>query len=181
MNEIKTERLLLNNFEISDAALVARLAGDKRVVEMTASIPYPYEPSMAVSWIDTHQKQEVEDLNSIFAIRLNESKDLIGCINLGINEKHNRAVVGYWLGFDYWGMGYCSEALAEVIRFGFEEKKVHKIWAEHKTFNVASGKVMEKNGMIHEGIMRAHYKQDDGRYLDMSIKSILGSDYKQNI
>jgi RimJ/RimL family protein N-acetyltransferase len=86
----------------------------------------------------------------------------------------------YWVGYDFWGKGYCTEALKEIVRFGFEEKKVNKIWAEHKTFNIASGKVMEKVGMKHERIMRSHYKQADGKYLDMSVKSILRSEYRNH-
>lgn len=176
--ELKTERLLLDCFTDSDADLVAQLAGDKRVVEMTASIPYPYEADMAISWIQTHQKQMIEDKNYIFAIRIKETRQLIGCINIGLNEKHDRGYLGYWLGFDYWGKGYCTEALKEVMRFGFECKNVNKIWAEHKTINVASGRVMEKGGMKHEGVMRRHYKQSEGNYLDMSVKSILRSEYE---
>ncbi len=39
--------------------------------------------------------------------------------------------------------------LHAIIKFGFEEIKVNKIWAEHKTFNIGSGRVMEKAGMRH--------------------------------
>jgi [ribosomal protein S5]-alanine N-acetyltransferase len=175
--ELSTDRLILNPFKQSDAALVAELAGDKRVVEMTASIPYPYKVSMAVSWIETHQKQREEDLNYIFAIRLKDSDELIGCINIGLNDKHDRGYLGYWVGFDFWGHGYCTESLKRIIKFGFEEKNLNKIWAEHKTINIASGRVMEKAGMKHEGIMRNHYKQGEGNYLDMSVKSILRTEY----
>ena len=173
--ELNTERLLLNPFKESDASLVAKLAGDKRVVEMTESIPYPYESSMAVSWIKDHQKQREDGLNYIFAIRLRENEELIGCINIDLNTKHNRGYLGYWLGYEYWGKGYCTEALKRIIKFGFEEKNLNKIWAEYKTINIASGRVMEKVGMKHEGIMRNHYKEDEDNYLDMSIKSILSS------
>jgi RimJ/RimL family protein N-acetyltransferase len=175
--ELKTQRLILNSFTELDAPIVAKLAGDIRVVEMTASLPYPYEVSMAVDWISTHRKQQIEDNNYIFAIRLKENSDLIGCINIGLNVKHDRGYLGYWVGFDYWGNGYCTEALKKVIQFGFEEKHVTKIWAEHKTLNIASGRVMEKAGMKHEGIMRNHFKQAEGKYLDMSVKSILRSEY----
>jgi ribosomal-protein-alanine N-acetyltransferase len=173
-----TDRLLLNSFKIEEAELVTKLAGDLRVVEMTASIPYPYELPMAICWIQGHEKQMSEDQNYIFAIRLKETEQLIGCINIGLNLRHDRGYVGSWIGYDFWNSGYCTEALKEIVRFGFEEKKVNKIWAEHKTLNIASGKVMEKVGMKHEGIMRSHYKQADGKYLDMSVKSILRSEYK---
>lgn len=177
MLELVTKRLILNSFTVTDADRVASLAGDKRVVDMTASIPYPYKTAMAISWIKTHKEQEDQHKNYIFAIRLKSTSELIGCINIGFNERHDRGVVGYWLGHDFWGNGYCTEALQEIIEFGFQDASINKIWAEHKTFNIGSGRVMEKVGMKHEGIMRNHYKQEDDEYLDMSIKSILRSEY----
>jgi [ribosomal protein S5]-alanine N-acetyltransferase len=175
--EIETKRLILNSFQQSDAVHVAKLAGDIKVVEMTASIPYPYEVPMAQSWIATHQKQKEDDHNYIFAIRLKETQELVGCMNIGFNQNHDRGYLGYWIGYDFWGKGYATEALREVIKFGFSFENVNKIWAEHKSFNAASGRVMEKVGMKHEGIMREHYKQSDGVYLDMSVKSILRKEY----
>lgn len=174
---LETERLFLNRFKVEEAELVAKMAGDIRVVEMTASIPYPYEPQMAVDWINGHDVQKDEHNNHIFAIRLKESQELIGCINIGFNEKHGRGYVGYWVGYDYWSKGYCTEALKVIIKYGFSFNSINKIWAEHKTKNIPSGKVMEKAGMTHEGIMRKHYKQKDGEYLDMSVKSILRDEY----
>ena len=174
--ELSTDRLVLNAFDVSEASKIATLAGDIRVVEMTASIPYPYEPPMAVSWIETHQKGRDEGANFVFAIRLKDSLELIGCINIAVNQKHQRGYLGYWIGFDFWGKGHATEAVKELIRFGFEEKKLNKIWAEHKTFNIGSGKVMEKAGMTHEGVMRNHYKQGD-EFLDMSVKSILREEF----
>ena len=176
--ELRTERLLLNSFRESDASLLAKLAGDKRVVEMMASIPYPYETSMAESWIRSHQKQREEGFNYIFAIRLKESRDLIGSINIRLNKRHNWGSLGYWVGYQYWGQGYGTEVLKKVIQFGFEEKRLNRVWAEYKTMNVASGRMMEKAGMKHEGIMRNHHKQSPNNYLDMSIKSILKSEYR---
>lgn len=175
--ELETKRLLLNPFKQSDAANVAKLAGDIRVVEMTASIPYPYEVSMAESWIATHQKQKEQDLNYIFALRLRETQDLVGCMNIGFGKNHDRGYLGYWIGYDFWGKGYCTEALRKVIEFGFSFERINKVWAEHKTFNVASGRVMEKVGMVHEGILRKHFREKDGEHLDMSVKSILREEF----
>ena len=53
---------------------------------------------------------------------------------------------------------------------------MNKVWAEHKTFNIASGRVMEKAGMTHEGTKRSH-DRDGNEYLDMSVKSILKSEF----
>lgn len=178
MKSLESSRLILNSFKLEEAELVAQMAGDIRVVEMTAAIPYPYEVHMAVNWIEGHEAQRLDHNNHIFAIRLKEDLRLIGCINIGVNLRHNRGYVGYWIGFDFWSKGYATEALKTIVKFGFEELKLQKIWAEHKTHNIASGRVMENSGMTHEGIMRSHYKQDE-KYLDMSVKSILASEYQE--
>ena len=174
---LKTDRLILNDFEIEDAQLVSELAGDIRVVNMTSAIPYPYKKSMALEWINSHKRQREEKNNHIFAIRKKDSLELIGCINISFENKHDRGYLGYWIGHPNWGKGFCTEALNEVIKYGFSFKGINKIWATHKTNNIASARVMEKSGMSHEGIMRSHHKEKEGEYLDMSIKSILRSEF----
>ena len=177
--ELETDRLLLNSFDESEAPLVAELAGDKRVAEMTAEIPYPYETSMAVSWIRDHQREREENHNYIFAIRLKETKEFIGGTNIGLNKKHDSGYIGYWIAHSHWGKGYCTEAVKRIIHFGFEEKKLNKIWAEYKAMNTASGRVLEKVGMKYEGTKRSHYRKGENDYLDMSIKSILREEWRQ--
>ncbi len=113
---------------------------------------------MARDWIKSHKKQKDEKNNHIFAIRKKEDLELIGCINISFDSEHDRGYLGYWIGHPYWGLGFCSEALKEVIRYGFSFQNINKIWAVHKTDNIASARVMEKFGMTHEGVMRNHYK-----------------------
>ena len=174
---METDRLILDSFKVEEAGQVSRLAGDIRVVEMTTSIPYPYERQMATDWISDHLNQKENKNNYIFAIREKVNRVLIGCINIRFNERHDRGFVAYWIGHEYWGKGYCTEALKEVVRFGFSFQNVNKIWAIHKSHNIASAKVLEKSGMSHEGIMRKHFRQKEGEYLDMSVKSILRCEY----
>ena len=71
-------------------------------------------------------------------------------------KSHNRADLGYWIGFEYWGNGYCTEAAQAVIDFGISELKYHKIQAHHMKSNPASGCVMKKCGMSHEGTFIDH-------------------------
>ena len=64
------------------------------------------------------------------------------------------AEVGYCIGSRWWNQGYVSEALGMVMDFLFDQVGFHRIEARHDEENHASGRVMEKNGMKREGLLR---------------------------
>lgn len=64
--------------------------------------------------------------------------------------------------------GYCTEAGKAVLKYGFEELKLNKIYAHYMTNNPASGKVMGKMGMSYEGCCLQHVKKWD-EYLDLKM------------
>jgi hypothetical protein len=64
--------------------------------------------------------------------------------------------IGYVLARDAWGKGYASEAADLVIKFGFDELKLHKISATCEPFNFASAKVLQKAGLVIEGYLKKH-------------------------
>lgn len=164
-----TKRLLLNPFSIDDASVVAKLAGDKKIHDMTDELPYPYEQHMAVEWINTH---DFNSCNHVFAIRLKEVNELMGCVNILQSYKHKRGMLGYWIGVNYWNKGYGTEAINEVIRYGFEELGLNKIWAESFEHNKASAKIMEKCGMKDEATLKKHYLYKGDKYIDIVRKCI---------
>lgn len=168
--ELKTKRLRLKAFCLEDASVVAKLAGDKKIYDMTDHMPHPYEESMAVEWINTH---DFDSPNHVFAIRLQETNELIGCVNIFQTYKHKRGMLGYWVGVDYWNNGYGTEALKEVIRYGFEDLGLHKIWAECFHHNKASAKIMEKCGMEDEAVLKSHYLYRGVKYIDIIRKCIV--------
>ena len=69
-----------------------------------------------------------------------------------------------------------TEALEELIRFGFCEARLHRIEAQHEVSNPASGAVMRKCGMRHEGTLRGRL-YNKGRYVDVDLYSILREEY----
>ena len=81
----------------------------------------------------------------------------IGAIGLTISPRNQRAEMGYWLGVPYWNKGYATEAARAVLRFGFQELGLNRIYASYFPRNPASGRVMEKAGMRYEGTLRQHF------------------------
>jgi ribosomal-protein-alanine N-acetyltransferase len=169
---IETKRLLLRPFELSDAKDVQRLAGDRAIADTTLNIPHPYEDGMAEEWISTHQpKFEAGELSN-FAIVLRTSAQLIGSIGLRIVPRFERAELGYWIGRQYWRNGYCTEAGRAILQYGFSVLRLNRIHASHLTRNPASGRVIQKLGMLHEGCARQHAKRWD-RFEDLELYGII--------
>ncbi len=167
---IRTERLILRPFESADAPRVQQLAGAREVALNTMQIPHPYPDGVAEQWIA--QQAENPD-NYTFAI---DDGQLAGGIGLRLTHEFDRAEVGYWLGVPFWGRGYTTEALGAVIRFGFEDLNLHRIYAGYFDRNKASGRVMEKNGLKYEGRLREHVKKWDV-YVDVVYHGILREEW----
>jgi RimJ/RimL family protein N-acetyltransferase len=85
--------------------------------------------------------------------------------------------LGYWIGKPYWSKGYCTEAGKEMLRYGFIVLGLNRIHASYLSRNPASGRVMEKLGMIHEGTRRQHVLKWDV-FEDVELKGILKKDWK---
>ena len=144
--DLKTERLLLRRFRLDDASTVQRLAGNINVSKMTLNIPYPYKQGMAEEWISSHQESRESKTGISYAIVKLDNNKLLGTVSL-VRLDGSEGELGYWIGQPYWGLGYCTEAAEELIRYSFQKLGLKKIVAEHLLANPASGKVMEKVGM----------------------------------
>jgi RimJ/RimL family protein N-acetyltransferase len=112
-----------------------------------------------------------------FALVLRRSNELIGAIGLRVEAQHARAELGYWVGLRYWGQGYCTEAGYAVLDYGFNTLGLARIHASHFTRNPASGRVMQKLGMRHEGSLRQHVRKRDV-FEDLEIYAILRSEFR---
>ena len=88
---LRTNRLVLRPFALSDASDVQRLAGDEAVASTTGNIPHPYEDGMAEEWIGTHQERFEKGELVNFAITLAEDGSLVGAIGLIIRADNDRA------------------------------------------------------------------------------------------
>ena len=60
--------------------------------------------------------------------------------------------------------------------FLFDQVGFHRIEARHDEENHASGRVMEKNGMKREGLLRGGYKRKDGTFGTMVLWGITAED-----
>jgi RimJ/RimL family protein N-acetyltransferase len=176
--ELKTDRLLLREFQLSDAPDVQRLAGVKEVAAGTF-LPHPYENGMAEQWIADQEQAHEGGTAVSFAITLAGDATFIGSIGLNMVPIHRHARLGYWLGVPYWNQGYGTEAVRAVLRYGFMQLNLHRIYSPHFQGNAASGRVLQKVGMTYEGRMREHYVRF-GRFIDLELYGMLKRDFTEH-
>jgi ribosomal-protein-alanine N-acetyltransferase len=175
--ELKTERLVLRPFRLSDAEDVRRLAGEWEIADTTLNIPHPYEAGMAEEWIGKHQTGFESGRLCSFAITLGSSGELVGAISLMITPRFDHAELGYWIGVPYWGRAYCTEAGQAIMEYGFTGLGLHRIHASYFARNQASGSVMRKLGMKQEGVLREHVKRW-GKYEDLVLFGLLKEEWE---
>ncbi|OMH29075.1 GNAT family N-acetyltransferase [Motiliproteus sp. MSK22-1] len=147
---LKTERLLLRPFVADDATRVELLAGDKKIADVTANIPHPYPTGLANRWISEQNSKWQRGELASFAITLLDTRELIGSISI-MSISDQSGELGYWVGTEYWGRGFCTEASKKVVEFGFGTLKLNHIHAHHLRRNPASGKVLLNSGFQHLG------------------------------
>jgi RimJ/RimL family protein N-acetyltransferase len=173
---IKTARLLLRPFILADANDVQRLAGERDIAATTASIPHPYDDGVAEQWIAGQQHRFEQGMWLDLAIILDPEGTLVGAIGLRFEAEHDRAELGYWIGKPFWHRGYATEAAGALLQYGFDTLGLHRIYARHFTRNPASGRVLQKINMKHEGHRRQHEKKW-GLYEDEELYGILRNEF----
>ncbi len=139
--------IVLRPFVLSDAPRVRLLAGDPRVSETTSVIPYPYGEGMAEQWIADHAALRDRGAAFIYAIVRAEDGVLAGAIEAGFAPDAIDSL-GYWIGQPYWRLGYATAAARAIIALCFRYLECHQLTASHLVRNPASGRVLEKCGLV---------------------------------
>ncbi len=173
---LETERLILRPFTLDDAPRVQKLAGDMAVASTTLLIPHPYKDGLAEEWIGAHQEKFEKGTETVFAITLKSKALLVGAMGLHMNPRHENAELGYWIGKPYWNKGYATEAAQAVLDYAFTALNLHRVHASHFTRNPASGRVMQKISMKHEGCRRQHVKRWDV-FEDIEVYGVLRTEF----
>jgi RimJ/RimL family protein N-acetyltransferase len=155
--ELTSERLVLRELRSADAAAVASGAGDRRVARYLIQVPSPYPLALARRWV-VH-RMEWWDLGRgvTFAVTLaGDPDELLGTVSLRRYARDRRAELGYWLAAPMWGQGLATEAARAVVDFGFRELGLARVYAQVLAGNRASRAVLDKLGMLNEGVKRQH-------------------------
>ena len=172
----ETDRIFLSEPDKGDiTSYVLHLADGK--VAKNIGVPSPYHAGSAEYFIENAIfENEFLPKPLIFSIRDNLGF-AIGVISAK-NERRWKANIGYWLGEPYWGNGIMSKVVASFCRYLFTEEGFEfvRLGAGTTEDNIASRRVLEKNGFLNEGLRRKLYKRD-GELINGVMYGLLKEDW----
>ena len=141
-----TERLILRPWEESDAESLYEYAKDPEVGPIAGWPPHKSaEDSQDII-------KTVLAVDETYAICKKEDQKAIGSIGLMRGKKSNLDIledegeIGYWIGVPFWGQGFVPEAVRELIRYGFMDLNLNRMWCGYFEGNEKSRRVQEKCG-----------------------------------
>lgn len=174
---LETPRLLLRPMRMSDAQDIFAYSCDP---EVARHVLWDAHRTVADSraYLRYMQRLYRSGSPSSYGIVLKDTGRVVGTIGfMWYSEENRSAEVGYSMARWLWNQGLMTEALRAVLEMGFRTLHLHRIEAQHETSNPASGRVMLKCGMRHEGTLRERV-MNKGRFVDVELYAILQSDWR---
>ena len=168
------EGIYLSRVKLADKPALVEHLRTREIHDTTLTIPYPYSRADADWWIKKrieHTRKQGKE--STFAIR--DAGKLIGVVgadNSEVGTAAHRAEIGYWLAKPYWGHGLTTDAVRAFVSYAFDKLQVLRLTAQVFEFNLASARVLEKNGFTLEGRLREHLCKE-GRLIDVRFYGLL--------
>lgn len=168
---LHTERLDLIEVTSSYTADLFTLVTDARVSRFF-NVMHATQEGDLLQVVERLRKMYADRTGIRWGIQLKGSNNIMGTIGYyNLSDKH-RGVLAYALIPEYWNKGYLTEALKELLQFGFEELELRRIDAEIRPGNIPSEKALLKFGFTHEGLLR-QWTLWNGEYQDMNMYSLL--------
>ncbi|WP_058301259.1 GNAT family N-acetyltransferase [Gorillibacterium timonense] len=173
--EFCTERLILREFTDDDFAAVHRYTSNPDAMKFMLWGPNSEEETRGFLAKVAALAAEEPRTGYELAVTRRDDGALLGGGCLYVTGTNGE--IGYCLSPDAWNRGYATEAARELMRYGFEEHRLHRIFATCRPANAGSARVIEKLGMQREGHLR-EYLYAKGRYHDSLLFSILEEEWR---
>ena len=175
---IQGELVFLRPFERTDAELYRRWRADAEAMALAGWIDRaPLSLAQSAAQIDRLATDQGKDYYT-FLICLLADERPIGEVALSdVDLRIGRAELGIFIGeVDEWGKGYGTDAVNAIVRFGFAELRLERIWLNVGTENGRARRAYEKAGFVLEATLR-HDRYEGGRYTSGHVMSILRDEW----
>jgi len=174
-----TERLVIREVSISDEVYIYEAASSCPKINMMHGNEFKNKESVS-NYIEVLKKEYKNEKYKTLALADRCSDKFLGLITLDVDKIFPRAEISYWIDKRYRNKGYATESVKAIIKYGFSKLGLNRIQGMHFTNNPASGRVLEKAGMLYEGTLRQYVGMDD-KFYDCKMYSILKLEYQDNL
>lgn len=149
---IETDRLKLRPYSLGDIEDVLSYASDPEWARFLGPVPQPYTRADAEGFLANQLSQD-RTKRASWAIEYAGSA--VGGVNITLDLENRVGTIGYSMARRLWGKGLSTEAAGAVIDASFTNcPDLNRIQATTDERNVGSLRVMEKLGMVREGVLR---------------------------
>ncbi|WP_310829162.1 GNAT family N-acetyltransferase [Paenibacillus pedocola] len=175
--KLETNRLIIREFTLEDLEEVHAYASDPLVAKYMIWGPNSEAETRDYLKLTIDMQKQSPRRGFEFAVVLKATNQLLGGCGLHLSDP-KQGEIGYCFNPLFWKQGYTSEAAEALLKLGFREFGLHRIYATCRPDNIGSAKVMQKIGMTYEGHLREHMWHKGGWH-DSYLYSILEHEYKR--
>ena len=111
---IEAPRLTLRPLRASDAGLMTLYSAERRVAEMTTSIPHPLPPGTSAGFIDRVMRPDSDEVVWAMDATAHGGSELLGIVSLQVMDR-SQSEIGYWVAPAMWNTGFASEAVGALV------------------------------------------------------------------
>ncbi|WP_433519995.1 GNAT family N-acetyltransferase [Nonomuraea sp. CA-143628] len=176
---ITSARLSLREFTSADVDALLAIYGDPQVAEYMSFEPRTREQvENTIAVVEVAARAEPRLDYSLAAVLPDD--ELVAFARIAIDVGHplqSSAQIGFAVRADRWGQGLGAEVVRLLLRLGFDDLGVYRVWGARSPLNEVSARVMSKLGMVEEGVIRGHLNLADG-WRDSVVHSILAPEWE---
>ena len=174
--EINTKRLFLRKISLKDAATLFKYWSDPLVTQyLNINTFKNIEQSFSMIRLLNSLYSKKEGIR--WSIVTKKDNAVIGTCGYNNHvKKSSRGEIGYELGKEYWGNGYATEAIKEILKYGFKTMNLNRVEAFVVPEAISSINLLKKLGFKKEGLLK-EYGYWNMKYWDENIYSLLKRDW----
>jgi len=145
---IEAPRMILRPLRNSDVGLMTLYASDRRVAEMTTTIPHPLPPGAAEGFVAQAMRSDTDE--AVWAMDATDfgGSELLGVISLTHMDR-GQSEIGYWVAPAMWNTGFASEAVDALVKANPLQNKT--IFGSVFQDNPGSARVLTNAGFEYLG------------------------------
>jgi len=149
---LETERLMLRPYVRDDAPEITRLLNDVEMARFLMVIPHPFVEFDARTLVKAAWRRLTGGRGFDLLVTIKDGDDKpVGSAGVGLHDEGRRGELGFWIGRDYWGRGYASEAARRMTAFATQTLGVRRLTGTVAVDNDASLAVLGKLGFSESG------------------------------